>query len=201
VHLNRKFIKVGMAAVAPLLLVSTVVLTGGVASAKKAPAATISCTGLTATITFTPPLVPTTSSAGYSKKDTTTISGETISGCTTSPASSVTGSTSATATIPPGKSGNTCAGFGAAAAKSKFTFVTNWNNSGGTSTAKFKGSTVTTSPPGFALTKGKVSGAYASKAATVQANLNSASTANFAACEGGSGTVSTLTISGGTFSS
>jgi hypothetical protein len=200
VHLNRKFIKFGMAAVTPLLLVSTVALTGGVASAKKAPAATIKCTGLTATITFTPPLVPTATSTGYSKTDATTISGETITGCTAS-AGGVTAATSASATIPKGKSGNTCSGFAASAAKSKFTFDTTWNNSGGSSVAKFKGSTVTTSPPGFALTNGKVSGSFASKDATVQANLDSASTAKFAACEGGTGDISTLTIAGGSFSS
>lgn len=201
-HLNRKFVKLGLAAVAPLLLVGAVALPGGVAVAKKAPAETLTCSGVTATITFTPPLVPTTSSTGYSKTDSTSITGEQETKCVGSPASTpVTASTSASATVPPGKSGNTCAGFGAAAAKSKFTFTTTWNNSGGMSTAKFKGATVITSPqPGFMLSKGKVSGAFADKAATVTAYLSSASTAAFAACEGGSGDISTLTISSGSAS-
>jgi hypothetical protein len=198
VHFNSKFGKIGLLAVAPLMLVSTVVLTGGVASAKKAPAVSITCKSLTATITFTPPLVPTATSAGYSKTDTTSITNETLGSCTTSSGPAVTASTSASATVPEGKKGNTCSGFGAAAAKSKFTFNTTWNNSGGSSVASFKGATVVTSPsPGFMLSKGKVTGSFASKTATVSASLSSASTAAFAACEGGSGDISSLTISSG----
>jgi hypothetical protein len=202
VHLNRKFVKLGLAAAAPLMLVGAVALPGSVASAKgKAPAETLNCTGLTATITFTPPLVPTTSSTGYSKTETTTITNESLSGCTGSPNSSpVTASTQASATIPKGKSGNTCAGFGASAAKSKFTFTTTWNNSGGSSTAKFKGATVNTAPAGFSLTNGKVSGSFKDKDASVTANLSSGSETTFAACEGGTGDVSQLTISNGSAS-
>jgi hypothetical protein len=198
--LNRKFVKLGLAAAAPLMLVSAVALTGGAASAKGKPVSeTISCNTLSATITFSPPLVPTKTSPGYSKTDTTTISNEKVSGCSESPtAGTVTAATSATATVPPGKTGNTCSGFAASAAKSKFSFVTNWNSGGGTSTAAFKGSKVTTSPPGFALTKGTVTGAYAlKKKATVQANLDGPSTAAFAACEGGSGNITTLNINAG----
>jgi hypothetical protein len=182
------------------MLVGAVALPGSAASAKaKPPAETITCSALTATINFNPPLVPTPSSPGYSKKETTTITGETLSSCKESPtAGTVTAAASATATIPPGKTGNTCSGFAASAAKSKFTFVTTWNGTGGTSTAKFKGSTQTTSPPGFALSKGKVTGTYPTKTASVQANLNSAGTAAFAACDGGTGDISSLTISTGT---
>jgi hypothetical protein len=202
VHLNSKFVKVGLLAVAPMMLVSAVVLTSGVASAKgkKPPAQTITCNGLTATITFTPPLVPTASSPGFSKTDTTTISGETLTSCTENPAGAVTAASSASATIPPSKKGNTCSAFAASAAKSKFTFTTNWNNGGGTSTAKFKGAAVSSAPPGFVLSKGKVTGAFPSKTGSVHANLDSASTAAFAACEGGSGNISTLTINAGSFS-
>jgi hypothetical protein len=202
VHLNRKFVKLSLVAVAPLLLVSTVVLTGGAASAKAPAGPTISCTGVTATITFSPPLVPTKKSPGYSKDDTTTISNETVTGCTTSSGPAVTAALSATASVPPGTKGNTCSGFAAAAKKSKFTFVTNWNDNGGTSTANFKGSTVITSPqPGFQLSKGTVTGAFAEKKkATVQAFLDGPSTATFAACEGGTGNVTTLTIGSGNLS-
>ncbi|MGH9018166.1 MAG: hypothetical protein ACRDY1_10510 [Acidimicrobiales bacterium] len=200
-HFNSKFVKLGMAAAAPILLISTVTLGSGAASAKgkKPPSDTISCSNLTATITFSPPLVPTTSSPGYSKTDTTTISNEVVNGCTESPtAGNVTAATSASATVPKGKKGNTCSGFAAAAAKSKFSFVTEWNNNGGTSTAKFKGATVVTSPsPGFSLSKGKVKGAYPTKDATVNAYMSSGSVAAFAACEGGSGDITTLTISSG----
>jgi hypothetical protein len=196
-RVNRGFAKIALAAAVSIGVIAPVALIGGTAVAKKAPAASITCTGITATVTFTPPLVPTTSSAGYSKTDQTTITNDNLSGCTTTNSTAKVTGGSGSATVAPSKAGNTCSGFGAAAAKTKLSFSYTWNNGGGTSTASFKGSTQNTSPPGFVLSKGKVTGAFASKAGSVQANLTSASTATFAACEGGSGDVSSLTISGG----
>src|SRR5580658_2282604 len=98
-----------MAAVAPVILVSAVTLTGGAASAKKAPAATIACKDLTATISWNPPL--TASSTESSKTTQITISSATVSGCTTDPTSSVTDATSVTATATLSKHGNSCAQF------------------------------------------------------------------------------------------
>jgi hypothetical protein len=184
VHFNKRLLNTALAIAVPMGMIGAFAVTGGVASAKKAPAQTISCTGITSTVTFTPPLVP---GASTSKTEQTTISNSTLTGCTESPtAGTVTAATSVSATASAGKSGNSCA-TGLSSTKTKFVFTINWNNGGGTSTVQFKGSTLNSSPPGFTLSKGKVKGAFASKTASITANLDSASSTAAAMCVGGTG--------------
>jgi len=198
---NRTLARWALAAVAPLILVSAVTLTGGVASAKKPPAATISCTSLTATVTWNPKLVPGTAT---SKTTQITFSGVGVSGCTTDPASSVTAATSVTATATLTKHGNSCSSLigTTTGPPTKYTFVIVWNSGGGTSTVKFVGSTTVTSPkPGFELSKGKGTGAYPTKTASALANPNSAGASALTECVGGVGPgVSTVTVTGGNVS-
>jgi hypothetical protein len=188
-----------MAAVAPVILVSAITLTGGAASAKKAPAATINCTSLTATISWSPALVAGTQT---SKTTQITISGATVTGCTTKPSSSVTEATSVTATATLSKHGNSCAQFNPGAPSTgkptTYTFHIGWQG-GGSSTIVFKGSSTTTDPrAGFVLAKGKATGSYVSKSAGATAYLSSASAAAFAQCVSGEGPgISSVTANGG----
>ncbi|MGH9018382.1 MAG: hypothetical protein ACRDY1_11600 [Acidimicrobiales bacterium] len=197
--MNSKLAKVALAAVAPLMLVTVVTLSGGVASAKKAPAATINCTGLTATVTWNPALVP---GAATSKTDQSTISDATVTGCTPSSGPAVTAASSVTAKASKSKNGNSCSSLETTGGKkTKYTFTIGWNNGGGTSTVKFSGSQTNTSPPGFTLSPGKGKGSYPTKTASVTANLNSSSSAALAACIAGSGgPVSSVTVSSGSAS-
>ncbi len=198
--MNRTLTRVALAAVAPLILISAVTITNGVASAKTTPP-TISCTSLTTTITWTPPLVP---GAATSKTTQITFSNSTVSGCTTNPASAVTAATSVTATATLTKHGNSCASLiSSTGAPTKYTFVVNWNNGGGTSTVQFKGSHTNTSPPFFYLTPGKSKGSYPSKTAYAKAVPNSTGAAQVAACvEWTPGKdVSSVTVIGGAFDS
>jgi hypothetical protein len=186
VHFNKRLLNTALAIAVPLGMIGAFAVTGGVASAKgkKPPPQTISCSGITSKVTFTPPLVP---GASTSKTEQTTISNSTLTGCTESPAAgTVTAATSVTATASPGKGGNSCA-TGLSSTKTKFVFTINWNNGGGTSTVSFKGSTLNNAPPGFTLSKGKVKGAFASKTAGITANLDGPSSAAAATCVGGSG--------------
>jgi hypothetical protein len=191
-----------MAAVAPVILVGAVTLTSGAASAKKAPAATITCKTLTATISWSPKLVPGSSN---SKTDQISITNAAVSGCTTSPASSVTAATSVTATASLSKGGDSCEQFSPSAPPSKskttYTFQIGWQG-GGTSTIVFKGSGTTTNPgPGFTLAKGKATGSYVSKAAAATAYLSSTSASAFVQCVAGTGSgISSVTVNSGNVS-
>jgi hypothetical protein len=188
-----------LAAVAPLILISAVTITNGAASAAKAPAPTITCTDLTATITWTPPLVPGTAT---SKTTQIAFNNPTVSGCTTNPKSSVTAATSVTATASLTKHGNSCSSLtSTTGAPTKYTFVINWNGGGGTSTVTFKGSHTNTSPPFFYLSPGKSTGSYPSKIAYAKAVPNAAGAAAVASCveDSGKGDVSSVTVTSGGF--
>jgi hypothetical protein len=193
--------RVALAAIAPLMVVSAVVLTGGVASAKKAPVPTISCTTVAATVTYNPALVAGTAT---SKTDQVSISGIQIGGCKVSSGPAVTATSNVTATLSEGKNGNSCSSLTATGGKpTKYTFNVTWNNGGGSSVVKFTGATSTTSPsPGFTFSKGKGTGSFATKDATAAVYLNSTSSAAVAKCVAGTpgSTVSTLTISSGNLS-
>jgi hypothetical protein len=195
---NRTLAKVALAAVAPLILVSAISLTSGVASAKKAPVATISCKTLLATISWNPPLV---SGTATSKTTQITIANASVSGCTTSPTSSVT-SGAVAATASKSVNGNSCSSLTATGGKpTKYTFVITWNGGGGTSTVKFAGSTTNASPPSFELSNGKGSGAFKTKTAQAIADPNAAGAAAVSKCvTGAGGTVSSVTITGGSVS-
>jgi hypothetical protein len=187
---NQRLARGALAAIAPAILLSAVMVTGGAASAKgkKPPAATINCKDLTATVSWNPKLVP---GAQTSKTTQITISGATVSGCTTSPASTVTEATSVTATASLSKNGNSCAQFSPSAppakGKTTYTFTIGWQG-GGTSKIVFKGSSTSSSPPSFILSKGKATGSYVSKTAGATAVLTSASASAFAQCVAGEGT-------------
>jgi hypothetical protein len=198
---NRTLTRVVLAAVAPLILVSAVTLTNGVASAKKPAAATISCSVLTTTINWNPPLVPGTAT---SKTTQITFTNPTVSGCTTDPKSSVTAATSVTAKASLTKHGNSCSSLTSSTGKPTiYTFNITWNNDGGTSTIVFKGSHTNESPPYFYLTPGKMTGSYPSKTAYAKAVPNSTGAAAVASCveDSGKGDVSSVTITGGAFDS
>jgi hypothetical protein len=191
---------VALAAVAPLLLISAVTMTNGVASAK-APAATISCSDLTTTIKWDPALVP-----GTATSKTTQISliDPTVSGCTTDPASKVTAATSVTATASKTTHGNSCYSLTATTgSKTTYTFNIVWNNGGGTSKIVFKGSHTNESPPYFYLTPGKMTGSYPSKTAYAKAVPNSAGAAAVASCieDSSKADVSSVTVISGAFDS
>jgi hypothetical protein len=188
-----------LAAVAPLILISAVTMTNGVASAKAA-AATITCTSLTTTINWDPPLVP---GAATSKTDQITFGTSTVSGCTTDPASSVKAATSVTAVASKTKHGNSCSSLVSSTGKpTTYTFNVTWQG-GGTSTIVFKGSHTNESPPYFYLSPGKMTGSYPSKTAYAKAIPNSAGAAAVASCVEGSGKgdISSVTITGGAFDS
>jgi hypothetical protein len=198
---NRTMARWALAALAPVILVSAVTLTSGAASAK-AVVPTITCKDLTATITWTPPLVPGTATE---KTTQITFSNLSVSGCTTSPASTVSAATSLTATATLTKHGNSCESLSPSAPSSgpptKYTFVINWNNGGGTSTVKFSGSKTQASPPEFMLGPGKGSGSYKTKAAAVTAAPNSTSAAALTKCITGTGPdLSTVTVTSGSVS-
>jgi hypothetical protein len=80
VHLNRKFAKTLLAVVVPMGMIGSVALFSGVATAKKAPVASISCTSVVGVVTFSPALQPgptNTTGTDGKKGYTITISGET----------------------------------------------------------------------------------------------------------------------------
>ena len=197
--MNRTLTRVALTAIAPLILISAVTITNGVASAKATPP-TISCTSLTTTINWTPALVP-----GPATSKTTQISfaNPTVSGCSTNPASKVTAATSVTATANLTKHGNSCSSLTSSTGKpTTYTFNIVWNNGGGTSKIVFKGSHTNTSPPYFYLSPGKMTGSYPSKTAYAKAVPNAAGAAELAPCVEGTGKpVSSVTVTSGGFDS
>ena len=196
--MKRTLAKLAAAAAIPLIFVSAVTLTGGAASAK-AVVPTISCKSLTATISWSPALVPGTAT---SKTTQVTISGATLGGCTTSSGPAVTAASTVTATASKSKNGNSCSSLTASGGKpTKYAFSVAWNNGGGSSTIKFTGSSTSTSPPSFILQNGKASGSFKSKTAAVTADISSASAASVTQCVAGSGPgVSSVTVTGGSVS-
>ena len=198
--MKRTLTRVALAAAVPLILISTVTATNGVAAAKKPTPPTISCNSLTTTITWTPALVPGTAT---SKTTQITFSNSAVSGCTTNPASSVTAATSVTAKASLTTHGNSCSSLISSTGKpTTYTFTVDWNNNGGTSTVTFKGSHTNASPPYFYLSPGKSKGSYPSKTAYAKAVPNAAGAAAVAECVEGSGKgVSSVTITGGAFDS
>lgn len=193
--MNRTLAKLAVAAVAPLILVSAVTLTSGVASAK-ASVPTISCTDLTGTVSWNPPLVPGTAT---SKTTQITFTGLAVSGCTTNPASKVTAAASVTATASLTTHGNSCESLiKSTGAPTTYTFVIDWNGGGGTSTFTFKGSHTSTSPPSLGLSPGKGTGAFPTTKAAVVAYPNPTGIADLAQCIGDTGKpLSSVTIVGG----
>jgi hypothetical protein len=196
---NRTLTRVALAAVAPLLLISAVTISNGVASAK-ATAPTITCTDLTTTINWNPALVP---GPATSKTTQITFGTSAVSGCTTDPASKVTAASSVTATASLTKHGNSCSSLTSSTGKpTVYTFNITWNNDGGTSKIVFKGSHTNESPPFFYLTPGKSVGSYPSKTAYAKAIPNAAGAAAVASCVEGTGKgVSSVTVTGGGFDS
>jgi len=195
VHLNKRIAKTILAVVVPLGMIGSVALVGGVASAKSATG-TVTCTGMTASITFTPALVPGTAT---SKKESTTITNGQLTGCTGSAAGSTVTSGTLVAKPIKGKS-NSCTSFATSAGTSKFSFTITWNGNGGSSKASFVGANFNTSPPvGFTLSNGKVTKSFATTSATDTADLDSTSTTNITNCvtDTSSASVAGLTISGG----
>jgi len=194
VYSNRRIVKAVLAVVVPLGMIGSLALFSGTASAKAATG-TISCTGLTSTLNFSPALVPGTAT---SKTEQVTITGGTLTSCTTTPSSAVTAATSVAAKATKSKNGNSCASLAGGGKPTKYTFTVNWNNGGGKSVIKFTGSTTNSAPPGFTLGPGKQSGSYKSSNAMVTANLSPTSAAAIEACIGGTGpNISSLTISSG----
>ena len=200
--MHRTKAKVALAVIAPLILVSVVTLTSGVASAKKAKAPTISCNDLTGTITWTPGLVP-----GTATEPTTQIAFKdlTVTKCTaTGTESGVTQATSVTATASLTTHGNSCEALTTPVGKpTLYTFTIVWNDNGGTSTITFKGSHTLTGPPGpgFQLTPGKSTGAFPTKKASALAVPNISGLVDVSNCIADKGTgISTITIVSGSFS-
>jgi hypothetical protein len=212
-HINRKLTKTVLAVVVPIGLIGSVALFSGVASAKKAPAATISCTAVTGVITFSPALQPgPTNTTGTDGKAgfTITIGNGGATGCTTTPASSVTAGVGAGSKGVKVKGGNTCENVTnppAGAKPTKYTITTNWNNGGGTSVGSWKGSTFSEGGPTgaeFTLSGGKTTGSYPTKnTGSLVAYLKSSDVAALLACANSAtaAPVSTINISGGTASS
>ncbi len=195
--------KLVLVAVAPLTLAGAVTLTGGVASAARAPAAkapaTISCKSLTATISWNPALVPGTATSPTTQ---ITLKDPKVSGCTTTPKSSVTTATSVKATASLTTHGNSCRSLlVSTGTPTTYTFKITWKG-GGKSTVTFQGSGTTTKPkPGFTLKDGKATGAYPSTKASANAYLSSISAAAITGCIADSGPpVSSVSVTSGTFS-
>jgi hypothetical protein len=195
--MKRRWVTLGLAVMAPLTLVGAVTITGGTATA--ATPATITCSSLTTTISWDPPLVP-----GTATSKTTQIKfGKTvISGCTTSPSSPVTAATSVTATASKTTHGNSCSSLThSSGAPTTYTFKVKWQG-GGSSKVVFKGSHVVYSPSlGFGLSKGDATGSYPSKTANAEAFLSSSSAAAVSDCVAGSGgDVSSASVTSGNLS-
>jgi hypothetical protein len=211
---NRKVTKTALAIVVPLGLIGSMALFSGVASAKKAPAATISCTSVTGTITFSPALQPgptNTTGTDGKKGFLVNITGGAVSGCTTNPASGVTGGAGAgSGKGVKVKGGNTCENVlnpPSGAKPTKYTLPVAWNDGGGTSTGSWQGATFGEGGPTgaeFTLSNGKVAGSYPTKnTASLVAELKAADVAALLACANSASAppVSAIAISGGTISS
>lgn len=186
--------------VVPLVLLGVLTFTGSVASAKaKGATPTISCSSLTATITWNPALVPGTATSPTTQ---ITFSNVALTGCTTTPSSSVTAASSVKATASKTTHGNSCSSLISSTGKpTTYTFVITWNGGGGTSKVVFQGSSTSTSPPGFSLANGKATGAFKSKTASATANLDSNGATAITNCVAGSGkSVSSVTVDGGSVS-
>lgn len=194
-HLNRKASKLVLAAAAPLILVGTVGLTGGVASAKKAPPNPVTCT-VSTTVTFSPPL----SVAGTpsSKGATGSTNVNSTYTCNGSPVSSQFSVTTAAAKDKGWASdGNSktgyylglCGTFTSSAAKDLGKAVKNLPVAGGKLTGA-KATTITNgTESGFGVTGTVVGGTYptAKNGASITAYLTNDNNNNnlLAGCTGG----------------
>jgi len=151
---------------------------------------TITCTTFTATITFKPALVPGTAT---SPKDTEKSSGSVISSCSTSPSGGPT-SASKVKEKPTKFSSNACSQLEASSTGASFTI--SWP---GLKPSKVTFSGATNTSTGYKLTDGTVTGSYpTSGGASATINIAPASETAASNCvEGKGGSLSSLTISGG----
>ena len=199
--MKRTLVRLALAALFPLTIISAVTLTSAPAVAKTSSAATISCNTLKATINWNPPLVP--GSTATSKTTQITFDDVSVSGCTTTPASHVTAATSVTAVASLTTHGNACESLISSTGKpTTYTFTINWNGGGGTSKVVFKGSHTNISPPSFELENGVGTGAFATKDATAIADPSNSQVGEITECIGGikGDDVSSVTIVGGSVS-
>jgi len=159
------------------------------------PTGTVSCTSITGTVTFKPPLTLTGTSPETASSKTT------FSGCTASNKSvTVTGGTSK---APVAVSSNSCTGLeGGGSSTAAISFDIAWSpKTAGKTVISFSGDTETNSSSGdagFNLTGGTAVGSFAeTNKATGVAYTNETETALGAACSSSKGLAS-ITIASGT---
>jgi hypothetical protein len=122
VKLNRKFV---LSVTGAALMLGSVALVGSVASAKAAPVAaagSITCTNVTGTLKFNPPLETNGTSTG---SETTTFAGK-LASCTGGDGATIVASSAKVAESTTTNDGNSCSGFSAATLKNSTTFTITW---------------------------------------------------------------------------
>jgi len=190
---TRKMAMVGLSVAVPLgLLVGATALGGtawAAASPHKAGTGTVNCSGTSSTITFSPPLLPNGASKETAKATSTGLGscvGATATGL------KVTLKTSGSAT-------NSCKAFATAAHSDSLLLTVKWS---GLSPTKIKfgpGSiALNSTDSGFNATGGKATGSFPTSSATFDLTLSQTSINSLEGCINGSGSVSSLQITGGT---
>jgi len=170
-------------------------LSGGAAWAKsKAATGSVSCTGVAATINFKPPLLPT-----GTKKEKVTLTGVAETGCTDSNGNAQT-ATSVKVTIKATSSTDSCAAFATGTGADTVTVATKWAGGIAPTTVTFAPGSVAIngSNTGFNATGGVIKHGSSFDTGTGSFDVTIADTSQLVACIGGSGSVSSLQINGGT---
>jgi hypothetical protein len=188
----RKFSRMVLAVAIPLgILVS--LSSGGEAWAKVAPG-TVSCTTLTAKITFAPPLVPGTATSSSEK---VTIKPLKLAGCTSSTGAAVPNPAVVAKVIK--NTSNSCSVFAGNLASDTVAFTAKWKASVGVpSKATFLPGHVSLGGTGFTATGGTVTGSFKTTSATFSVTVAPTDLTKLTTCIGGSGTgVSAITIVSG----
>jgi hypothetical protein len=196
----RKIATTVLAAAVPLGLVAGLSFGGTAFAARthKSATGTATCTGTTATIKFSPGLVP---GAG-TKKEKTSVIGTALSGCSDS-AGAIT-ATKVTVKIKAAKTNNGCAAFASNTGSDTITISVKWSGGISPTTSTFSPGSVAlqTSPPGFKASGGTVKGSFSPGPATFTVGLDSGSSSAIEACIAGSSTapVNSLNITTGSSS-
>jgi len=196
----RKFATLVVSAAVPLGMVASLTLGGSAFAAGrhrqvhgKAASGVVTCTPVSASINFKPPLLPT----GTSKeKTTTTVSS--LGTCTVKGgAGGTVTDTSVKIAISGGSGTNSCASFASNTGSDSIKETVKWAGGIAPTNVTFAPGSISVAAgdKGFNATGGNATGSFATSSASFDVTL--ASISALVACIGGSGSVSSLQVNGG----
>ena len=194
-HAIRKMATAVLAVAVPLGIVIGVTAVGGTAWAKTSGHAagkgTVTCTSTTATVNFKPPLLP-----GGTSKEKSTVTGIALTGC-----SGGNTATKETIKISGGTTTNSCSAFASNTGLDTISLTVKWSGVSPTK-VKFPAGSVSVAPgdTGFNASGGKATGSFPTTSASFDVTIAPAGITALTNCIGGSGSVSSLQITGGSSS-